>query len=84
VTLTFEGADVPDRGVEVRAPDGPVGTVTSAVVTPGFGPLALAVVAIEYADDGAQVSVEGRPVTVLSRPIYDPDRRRPRGFEEDP
>jgi aminomethyltransferase len=84
VTLTFEGADVPDRGVEVRAPDGPVGTVTSAVVTPGFGPLALAVVAMEYADDGAQVSVEGRPVTVLSRPIYDPDRRRPRGFEEDP
>ncbi len=78
VTLTFEGAHVPDRGSEVRAPDGPVGTVTSAVVTPGYGPLALAVVATESSADGTQVSAGGLPATVRSVPIYDPDKRRPR------
>jgi glycine cleavage system aminomethyltransferase T len=78
VTLAFEGAHAPDRGSEVRAPDGPVGTVTSAVVTPAYGPLALAVVATESSADGTQVSAGGLPATVRSVPIYDPDKRRPR------
>ena len=78
VTLTFEGGGLPERGAEVHAADGPVGVVTSAVVTPGYGPLALAVVSTECAAVGARVSVGGRPATVRSLPIYDPDKRRPR------
>jgi len=78
VTLTFDGREMPERGAEVHAADRPVGVVTSAVVTPGYGPLALAVVSTECAAVGARVSVGERPATVRSLPIYDPDKRRPR------
>lgn len=78
VTLTLEGGEALERGAGVSAPDGPVGVVTSAVVTPEYGPLALAVVSTECSAVGTQVSVGERPATVRSLPIYDFDRRRPR------
>lgn len=79
MTLTFDGAELPDRGSEVRDLEGTVGTVTSAVITPGYGPLSLAVVSTERSGEGTRLSAGGRPATVRPLPIYDPDRQRPRG-----
>jgi aminomethyltransferase len=83
VTLTFEkaGADedvVPAPGAGVFGDDGQVGTVTSAVVTPRFGTLALAVVDTPYAGDGTPLQVDGRSATVRPLSIDDPKKERPR------
>ncbi|MFN8185690.1 MAG: aminomethyltransferase family protein [Gaiellales bacterium] len=79
VTLTFDGLELPDRGSEVRDVDGSVGTVTSAVITPACGPLALAVVSSERSREGTRLSAGGRPATVRPLPIYDPEKQRSRG-----
>lgn len=83
VTLAVPDAEdfaaVPDPGDVVNGNAGPVGFVTSAVTTPRFGVLALAVIDTEYAVEGTSVEVAGQQATVRSLPIDDPEKSRPRG-----
>ena len=83
VTLTLDGASedqapVPPSGAVVAAAGEAVGTVTSAVVTPRFGALALAVVDAGSSKDGTPVQVDGRSATVRPLPLDDPEKERPR------
>lgn len=76
VTLTFAGGGAVERGSEVRAAGDVVGAVTSAVVTPTYGPLALAVVSREHAGEGTRLEVGSRTATVRPLRILEADRSR--------
>jgi tRNA-modifying protein YgfZ len=52
--------EVVSPGAEVRAEDRVVGTVTSAVVSPRFGPIALSVLKRPHFEPGTSVSVDGK------------------------
>ena len=65
---------------EISSDGAPIGKVTSAVYSPRLGPnIALAMVAAEHANIGAQVEVitKSGPVsaTICERPFYDPKKQ---------
>jgi glycine cleavage system T protein (aminomethyltransferase) len=84
VTLAVEGRDVPEYGAAVTSGGEPAGTLTSPCESPSLGRvIGLAVLETRFAVPGARIDValgDGTvPATVESLPIYDPEKRRPRG-----
>jgi folate-binding protein YgfZ len=57
-----------ERGAEIVFADKPVGRVGSTCVSPGLGPIALALVRRE-AEPGATVEVGGAPAEVVALPF---------------
>jgi folate-binding protein YgfZ len=65
VPVRLEGGDLPSAGAEVRSAEGKaVGTVSSAAAGDG-GPLALAMIRIDFAGPGTKLDVGGRQAVVL-------------------
>lgn len=82
-TLRIKGTAVPEYGTPVTLGGGEeVGTLTSAIDSPTFGVIGLAVLRTDQATDGTrlEVAVEGgtAEATVAPLSIYDPDKRKPR------
>jgi aminomethyltransferase len=63
--LTAPAAD----GAAVRSEDKDVGTITTAAVSPRFGPIALAYLHRSHADAGTEITVLGLPATVADLPL---------------
>jgi aminomethyltransferase len=81
VTLQLDGSDVPEYGAEVTSGGEPAGTLTSPCESPTLGTvIGLAVLETRFAASGTRVEVAGGgPASVEPLPIYDPEKRRPRG-----
>lgn len=84
VTLGVDGADVPEYGAAVTKEGEPAGTLTSPCHSPTLDRVVgLAVLETRFASPGERVEValgEGTiPATVESLPVYDPEKRNPRG-----
>lgn len=84
VTLAVDGSDVPEYGAAVTSAGEPVGTLTSPCESPTLGRvIGLAVLDAGVAALGTRVEValgDGTvAATVEALPIYDPEKRRPRG-----
>ena len=84
VTLSLEGDAVPEYGAAVTSDGEAAGTLTSPCASPTLGRvIGLAVLDARFADRGTrvEVAVEGGTAraTVEPLPIYDPEKRRPRG-----
>jgi glycine cleavage system T protein (aminomethyltransferase) len=85
VTLALEGSDVPEYGAAVTRDGEPVGTLTSPCESPSLGRvIGLAVLETGVARLGETVEVAlGDGTTAAAHveplPIYDTDKRRPRG-----
>ena len=77
-TLQIEGDATPEAGSTVTKDGEEVGTLTSPVVSPRFGTIALAVLATGAANDGEKVEVGGSVATVAPLSIFDPEKKRPR------
>ena len=77
-TLQIEGDALPEAGSSVTKDGEEVGTVTSPVVSPRFGTIALAVLATDAANDGEKVEVGESVATVAPLSIFDPEKKRPR------
>jgi glycine cleavage system aminomethyltransferase T len=77
-TLQIEGGAIPEAGVHVTKDAEEVGTVTSPVVSPRLGALALAVLATGAAEDGEKVEVGDAVATVAPLSLFDPEKKRPR------
>ena len=71
VGLRFDADTVapPAPETDLRVGDKKTGSVTSAVVSPGEGPLALAFVRREHAEPGTEVVFEGGRATVSPLPF---------------
>ena len=54
-----------------------VGTLTSPVISPRFGTIALAVLDTAAANDGEKVEVGGAVATVAPLSLFDPEKKRP-------
>lgn len=68
--LRVTGAPAVSRGAVVRHPERPqAGAVTSAVVSPRLGSIALAYLHRTVWAPGGEVEVEGRPATVIELPF---------------
>lgn len=65
VPLALEGAELPERGAEVKADGRVIGTVTSATKADEGGAIALAMVRYAYSEPGKKVEIAGREATVL-------------------
>ncbi|MEX2274537.1 MAG: aminomethyltransferase family protein [Actinomycetota bacterium] len=83
-TLRIKGTAVPGYGTAVMlGGEEEVGTLTSAIDSPPFGVIGLAVLRSDQSVDGTQlqVAVEGgaAEATVAPLSIYDPQKRKPRG-----
>ncbi|MEM6276010.1 MAG: DUF1989 domain-containing protein [Pseudomonadota bacterium] len=84
--LIFECQDVPAHGAPVYAGERQIGQITSAARSPQREvTIAMARLAVEYADDGTKLHVgqmgghlKRLPVTVAPLPFYDPKRTRAR------
>jgi aminomethyltransferase len=84
VTLVVDGGDVPEYGAAVTNAGESVGTLTSPCESPTLGRvIGLAVLDAGVAALGTRVEValgDGTAAaTVETLPIYDPEKRRPRG-----
>ena len=84
VTLVVEGGEVPEYGAAVTKDGERAGTLTSPCESPTLGKvIGLAVLETRFAEQGARLEVPvgsgTAPATVESLPIYDADKRRPRG-----
>ncbi len=84
VTLVVEGSDVPEYGAAVTKDGEPAGTLTSPCESPTLGKvIGMAVLESRLASKGETVEVavgDGTAAaTVDDFPIYDPEKRRPRG-----
>jgi aminomethyltransferase len=83
VTLSVEGADVPEYGAAVTKDGEPAGTLTSPCESPTLGTvIGMAVLESRFAAKGENVDValgDGTvSATVEDFPIYDPQKTRPR------
>ena len=84
VTLGVEGSEAPEYGAAVTVDGEPAGTLTSPCESPTLGRvIGLAVLETEHATLGKKVDValgDGTvPAKVDTLPIYDPEKKRPRG-----
>jgi aminomethyltransferase len=77
-TLRLEGEAIPEAGTTVTGDGEVIGTVTSPVLSPRFGAIALAVLATDAANDGRKVAVGDAVATVAPLSIFDPEKERPR------
>lgn len=81
-TLRWNGDELPEYGTPVTKDGERVGTLTSPTNSPLFGPIGLAVIRTELAQDGGTVEVQGPSgsitATITSAPIYDPKKERVR------
>ena len=83
VTLGVDGDQVPEYGAAVTVAGEPAGTLTSPCLSPILGRvIGMAVLETAFAQLGTNVQValpEGTTTaTVERRPVYDPDKTRPR------
>jgi len=84
VTLALDGSELPEYGAAVTKAGAPAGTLTSPCHSPTLDRvIGLAVLEAPFATLGGHVDVavgDGTaPATVEPLPVYDPDKRRPRG-----
>lgn len=77
-TLQIQGEAAPEAGTIVTKDGEEVGTVTSPVVSPRLGSIALAVLATGVANDGDKVEVGDAVATVAPLSLFDPEKKRPR------
>ena len=77
-TLVIRGDELPDVGSDVVKGGAVVGTLSSRVVSPAFGPIGLAMLTTAEAVDGNELLVGGFDATVAPLSIKDPDKRIPR------
>jgi aminomethyltransferase len=77
-TLTIEGDAAPEAGTAVTKDGDEVGTVTSPVISPRLGAIALAVLDTGAATDGEKVEAGGAVATVAPLSLFDPEKKRPR------
>lgn len=83
-TVALANADLPRPGAELRRDGVVVGTLTSAVVSPLFGPISLALIDVDLMVPGYEFSysVDAGEQTARiadTHSIYDPEKKRPRG-----
>jgi aminomethyltransferase len=82
VTIRLATTPLPEYGAPVRRGGEEVGTLTSPAESPRYGPIGLAILAVDAAAPGTRVSVdaEARPIagTVDVLAIHDPKKERPR------
>ncbi|MEX1264314.1 MAG: glycine cleavage T C-terminal barrel domain-containing protein, partial [Actinomycetota bacterium] len=73
---------LPEYGTPVTKDGERVGLLTSPTNSPVFGPIGLAVIRTEAAEDGGTVDVQGPSGTITATigpsPIYDPKKERVR------
>jgi aminomethyltransferase len=72
-------AALPEVGAQVVLDGTVVGTLSSRVVSPTYGPIGLAMLAAEAAVDGTRLDVGTVRATVAPLSVKDPEKRRPRG-----
>jgi aminomethyltransferase len=81
-TLRLEGDRLPEYGAAVSKDGEEVGVLTSPAVSPAYGPIGLAILRTDVADEGTKVEValdgETVPATIDALAIHDPAKRRPR------
>ena len=77
-TLTIEGDAAPEAGTAVTKEGDEVGSVTSPVISPRLGAIALAVLDTAAATDGEKVEAGGAVATVAPLSLFDPEKKRPR------
>ncbi|MEX0755067.1 MAG: aminomethyltransferase family protein [Actinomycetota bacterium] len=81
-TLRWDGDELPEYGTPVMKGGEEVGLLTSPTNSPIFGPIGLAVIRADVAEEGGNVEVQGPndtiSATVTSAPIYDPKKERVR------
>jgi glycine cleavage system T protein (aminomethyltransferase) len=81
-TLRLEGEELPEYGATVTRDGEEVGVLTSPAPSPRYGPIGLAILRADVAQEGTQVDVAvgdgttGATVDVLA--IHDPAKQRPR------
>lgn len=82
-TLRVQGKVLPGYGAEVLKDGREIGVLTSPTQSPRFGPIGLAVLEKQFAQDGMELEVAlpdgtitGATVDALS--IFDPEKKRPR------
>jgi len=69
VGFALEGGETPAAGVELVAGERTTGELTSVVVSPAVGPIALGYVRREHADAGTEVRFEGGHARVVDLPF---------------
>jgi len=69
VGLRFEGEALPARGAPIEGETGPIGQVTSSVLSPEAGAIGLGFVRAEDATPGASVRVAGAPARIAALPL---------------
>ena len=81
-TVRLDGEELPEYGATITRGGEEVGVLTSPATSPRYGPIGLAILRSDVAEDGTEVDVAlgpgtvGGTVDVLA--ILDPDKRRPR------
>jgi aminomethyltransferase len=81
-TLRLEGQELPEYGAAVSKDGEPIGVLTSPATSPVHGPIGLAILRSDVADEGTTVDVTlgegtiGGTVDVLA--VHDPEKRRPK------
>lgn len=82
-TLRFAGPELPEEGAEVRRDGEVVGLLTSMVVSPEFGPIAMAQLRTDVSENGTALEVAAGdgtvPATVAELSIKDPTKTKARG-----
>ena len=81
-TIRLEGETLPAYGAAITREGEEVGVLTSPASSPKLGPLGLAVLRADVAEDGTRVEVAGAsgPIAgiVDALALYDPEKERPR------
>jgi aminomethyltransferase len=81
-TIRLEGDALPAYGATITRDGEQVGVLTSPASSPKLGPLGLAVLRADAADDGTRVEVAGAPGAIAGSvdalALYDPKKERPR------
>jgi aminomethyltransferase len=82
-TLRLEGGALPEYGAAVIRDGEDVGVLTSPAESPKLGPLGLAILRADAAEDGSRLQValgDGTVGATVDRlAVYDPTKERPRG-----
>jgi aminomethyltransferase len=81
-TLRLQGEELPEYGAAVTKDGEDVGVLTSPATSPAFGPIGLAILRRDVADEGTKVDVALGDGTVTATvdvlAIVDPEKQRPR------
>ena len=81
VSIAFpKGAEGLD-GAEIKVGGSPVGAISMAIPSPALDGKMLALARIDkvHASVGTSIAAAGTSGTIVSMPVYDPDRKRARG-----